>query len=145
MEENNQSMQYQDCNLESMKALLIELFEQEISNESKLQELCSNDVNKLDVIKNGISQRFGVCVTIEYIVKSNNVTEFTEFVVKLINSPRFPVSDKELRRNQLAEIANNNSLNTFIGELVNAGKKLNESKENIKKNKSSNQSNWSSI
>lgn len=133
MEENNQSMQYQDCNLESMKALLIELFEQEVSNESKLQELCSDDVNKLDVIKNGISQRFGVCVTIEDIVKSNNVTDFTEFVIKQINSPRFPVNEKDLRKAQLSEIAKDGNIQTFVGDIENAGIQLKKSLEKIER------------
>lgn len=133
MEENNQSMQFQDCNLDSMKALLKELFEQEVSNESKLQELCSDDVNKLDIIKNGIGQRFGVCVTIEDIVKSIDVEEFTEFVIKLINSPRLPVSEKDLRKAQLSEIAKDGNIQTFVGDIENAGIQLKNSLDEIKK------------
>lgn len=125
--------QYQECNLENMKALLVELFGQDIINDSNLQNLCSDDVNKLDVIKSGISQRFGACITIEDIVKSNNIVDFTNFVINVINSPRFPVSEKEVRRNQLADIVNKNSINPFWGELISASKKLSQSKTEIEK------------
>ena len=125
--------QYKECNLENMKALLVELFGQDIINDSNLQNLCSDDVNKLDVIKSGISQRFGACITIEDIVKSNNIVDFTNFVINVINSPRFPVSEKEVRRNQLADIANKNSINPFWGELISASKKLSQSKTEIEK------------
>ena len=133
MEETNQSLQYQECNLENMKALLSELFEQEVSSDYNLQLLCSNDVNKLDVIKDGISRRFGVCVTIEDIVRSNSIEEFTRFVIEQINSPRFPFSEKELRKEQLSEIARNNNLNSLFKELVDAGQELKKSKEEIDK------------
>ena len=126
-------IQYQECTLENMTALLCELFGPSVSRESRLSLICSEDVNNLDIIKDGVEKRFGGCITSADIVKSANVAEFTDRVAKLIESPRFLVSEKEQRRDQLAEIAYNNSLKTFIGELVNAGKKLKESKDEIKK------------
>lgn len=131
MEKNYQSMQYQDCTLENIVALLSELFGPSVSQESNLLHICSEDVNNLDIIKDGIEKRFGICITSADIVKCANVAEFTNHVVKLMESPRFPVSEKEIRKEQLSEIANNKTLQPLIGQLKSAADRLEESKEEI--------------
>lgn len=131
MENNYQSSQYQDCTLENMLALLNELFGPSVSQESNLLHICSEDVNNLDIIKDGVEKRFGVCITSADIVKSANVAEFTDNVVKLLESPRFPVSEKELRKEQLSKIANDKTLQPLIGQLKSAAERLEESKEEI--------------
>ena len=131
MNENFQSMQYQDCTLENMIILFNELFGPCVSQESRLIDICSDDVNKLDIIKDGVEKRFGVCITSADIVKSANVAEFTDIVAKILESPRFPVSEKELRKEQLSMIANDKSLQPLIGQLKSAAERLEESKEEI--------------
>ena len=131
MEKNYQSSQYQDCTLENMLALLCELFGPSVSRESNLLHICSEDVNNLDIIKDGVEKRFGVCITSADIVKSANVAEFTDNVVKLLESPRFPVSEKELRKEQLSQIASDKTLQPLIGQLKSAAERLEESKEEI--------------
>ena len=131
MEKNYQSSQYQDCTLENMLALLSELFGPSVSQESNLLQICSEDVNNLDIIKDGVEKRFGVCITSADIVKSANVAEFTDNVVKLLESPRFPVSEKELRKEQLSQIASDKTLQPLIGQLKSAAERLEESKEEI--------------
>lgn len=131
MEKNYQSSQYQDCTLENMLALLSELFGPNVSQESNLLNICSEDVNNLDIIKDGVEKRFGVCITSTDIVKSANVAEFTDNVVKLLESPRFPVSEKELRKEQLSKIANDKTLQPLIGQLKSAADRLEESIEEI--------------
>lgn len=124
-------IQYQECTLGNMITLLSELFGPSVSKESSLMQICSDDVNKLDIIKDGVEKKFGVCITSADIVKSANVAEFTDIVAKVIESPRFPVSEKELRKEQLSKIANDNSLQPLIGKLKSAANKLDESQEAI--------------
>lgn len=131
MNENFQSMLYQDCTLENMITLFNELFGPSISQESRLIDICSDDVNKLDIIKDGVEKRFGVCITSADIVKSAIVAEFTDVVAKVIEGPRFPVSEKELRKEQLSMIANDKSLQPLIGKLKSAANKLEESQSEI--------------
>ena len=131
MNEKFQSMQYQDCTLENMITLFNELFGPCVSQESRLIDICSDDVNKLDIIKDGVEKRFGVCITSADIVKSANVLELTDIVAKIIESPRFPVSEKELRKEQLSKIANDKTLQPLIGQLKSAAERLEESKEEI--------------
>lgn len=131
MNEKFQSMQYQDCTLENMIFLFNELFGPCVSQESRLIDICSDDVNKLDTIKDGVEKRFGVCITSADIVKSADVAEFTDVVAKIIESPRFPVSEKELRKEQLSKIANDKTLQPLIGQLKSAAERLEESKEEI--------------
>lgn len=131
MNENLQSMQYQDCTLENMITLFNELFGPYVSQESRLIDICSDDVNKLDIIKDGVEKRFGVCITSADIVRSANVEEFTDIIAKIIESPRFPVSEKELRKEQLSKIANDKTLQPLIGQLKSAAERLEESKEEI--------------
>lgn len=123
-------VQYQECNLENVKILLAELFQQEITNDNNLQKLCADDVTKLDVIKNNVNERFGVIVTIEDIVNSSSVEKFTEILIQILNSPKCPVSERYLRRNQLSKIAEENSLDEFINKF-----KLTKTDEELEKSR----------
>ena len=133
MGKENTYIQYQECTLKNMLALLSELFGPSVSQESRLSFICSEDVNNLDIIKDGVEKRFGVCITSADIVKSANVEEFTDRVAKLIESPRFPASEKELRKEQLSKIAKNGSIQPFIGNLSRAELQLTNSLNEIKR------------
>lgn len=124
-------IQFLECTLENMISLLNELFGSGVSKESSLMQICSDDVNKLDIIKDGVEKRFGVCITSADIVKSSNIAEFTDIVAKVKESPRFPVSEKDLRKEQLYTIAKTGNIQSF-DVLVKAEKKLKNSLDTIK-------------
>lgn len=130
MDNNTNITQYPECNVENFLILMKELFGSNVTKDSVIQDICADDIKKMEMIQKGIFKRFGIHITIKDILNTPSIGDLRMEVKKQIDSPNYPVSEKENRRNQLGEIANDSDLTPLIGTLKKAGKTLNE---NLKK------------
>lgn len=131
METNENYTQYQDCTIENLLSVLKELFNLSFTKESVLQDICDDDVKKMEMIQNGISKHFGVHISIKDILNSPNVGGLLQTIKTIIENPKYPVSEKDARRNLLEQIANDKDLSALIGTLKKAEDQLSESLDKI--------------
>ena len=67
------------------------------TKESVLQDICDDDVKKMEMIQNGISKHFGVHISIKDILNSPNVGGLLQTIKTIIENPKYHVSEKTVQ------------------------------------------------
>jgi hypothetical protein len=132
MEENINYTQMDGCSIEKLCPILSDVFEQDITSETMIKDIVEDDTRNIDKLQRCIIVNFGVHPIVGDIISSENVLKLSTVIQKYIDSPKYLMSPEEIRRLQLEEIANNNSLDIITGKLTEASGILNDSLDKIK-------------
>jgi hypothetical protein len=108
------------------------VFEQDITSETMIKDIVEDDTRNIDKLQRCIIVNFGVHPIVGDIISSENVLKLSTVIQNYIDSPKYLMSPEEIRRLQLEEIANNNSLDIITGKLTEASGILNDSLDKIK-------------
>ena len=120
MENNGSFIQYEELTVEKLCNHLCAIFEQPVSDSCKISKLLSDDTRNIDKIQKRILNYFGVHVAIEIIVKSESVLDLYKNIKAIIDSPQYLMSEKDIRKSQLEQIAKDKNITALIGTLKNA-------------------------
>jgi len=132
MEENINYTQMDGCSIEKLCPILSDVFEQDITSETMIKDIVEDDTRNIDKLQRCIIVNFGVHPIVGDIISSENVLKLSTVIQNYIDSPNYLMSPEEIRRLQLEEIANNNSLDIITGKLTEASGILNDSLDKIK-------------
>lgn len=132
MEENINYTQMDGCSIEKLCPILSDVFEQDITSETMIKDIVEDDTRNIDKLQRCIIVNFGVHPIVGDIISSENVLKLSTVIQNYIDSPKYLMSPEEIRRLQLEEIANNNSLDIITGKLTEASGILNDSLDKIK-------------
>ena len=132
MEENINYTQMDGCSIEKLCPILSDVFEQDITSETMIKDIVEDDTRNIDKLQRCIIVNFGVHPIVGDIISSENVLKLSTVIQNYIDSPKYLMSPEEIRRLQLEEIANNNSLDIITGKLTEASGILNDSLGKIK-------------
>ena len=132
MEENINYTQMDGCSIEKLCPILSDVFEQDITSETMIKDIVEDDTRNIDKLQRCIIVNFGVHPIVGDIISSENVLKLSTVIQNYIDSPKYLMSPEEIRRLQLEEIANNNSLDIITGKLTDASGVLNDSLDKIK-------------
>ena len=132
MEENINYTQMDGCSIEKLCPILSDVFEQDITSETMIKDIVEDDTRNIDKLQRCIIVNFGVHPIVGDIISSENVLKLSTVIQNYIDSPKNLMSPEEIRRLQLEEIANNNSLDIITGKLTEASGILNDSLDKIK-------------
>ena len=120
MENNGSFIQYEELTVEKLCNHLCAIFEQPVSDSCKISKLLSDDTRNIDKIQKRILNYFGVHVAIEIIVKSESVLDLYKNIKAIIDSPQYLMSEKDVRKSQLEQIAKDKNVTALIGTLKKA-------------------------
>lgn len=120
MENNGSFIQYEELTVEKLCNHLCAIFEQPVSDSCKISKLLSDDTRNIDKIQKRILNYFGVHVAIEIIVKSESVLDLYKNIKAIIDSPQYLMSEKDVRKSQLEQIAKDKNITALIGTLKKA-------------------------
>ena len=120
MEENGSFVQFEELTVEGLCNHLCVIFERPVTDTSCISTLISDDTRNIDKIQKRIFNYFGVHVPIENIVKSESVFDLYKNMKAIIDSPQYLMSEKDIRKSQLEQIANDKSITALIGNLKKA-------------------------
>lgn len=132
MEENINYTQMDGCSIEKLCPILCDVFDKDITSETMIKDLVEDDTRNIDKLQRCIIVNFGVHPIVGDIISSGNVLKLSTVIQNYIDSPKYLMSPEEIRRLQLEEIANNNSLEVITGKLTEASGILNDSLDKIK-------------
>jgi len=132
MEENINYTQMDGCSIEKLCPILSDVFKQDITSETMIKDIVEDDTRNIDKLQRCIIVNFGVHPIVGDIISSENVLKLSTVIQNYIDSPKYLMSPEEIRRLQLEEIANNNSLDIITGKLTEASGILNDSLDKIK-------------
>ncbi len=124
MEDNNSIIQYEEFSLENLCSQLSDMFEQTVTENKEICDLFSDDTKNIDKIKKGIIRLFGIRITIADIIKGKTVLDLYNNIKAIIDSPKFLMSEKDVRRMQLEQIVDDKDLKFLTGSLEKADKEL---------------------
>ena len=133
MEENGSFVQFEELTVEGLCNHLCVIFERPVTDTSCISTLISDDTRNIDKIQKRIFNYFGVHVPIENIVKSESVFDLYKNMKAIIDSPQYLMSEKDIRKSQLEQIANDKSITALIGNLKKAEDSLQDQLVSINK------------
>ena len=132
MEENINYTQMDGCSIEKLCPILCDVFDKDITSETMIKDIVEDDTRNIDKLQRCIIVNFGVHPIVGDIISSGNVLKLSTVIQNYIDSPKYLMSPEEIRRLQLEEIANSNSLDVITGKLTEASGILNDSLDKIK-------------
>ena len=120
------------CSIEKLCPILCDVFDKDITSETMIKDIVEDDTRNIDKLQRCIIVNFGVHPIVGDIISSGNVLKLSTVIQNYIDSPKYLMSPEEIRRLQLEEIANSNSLDVITGKLTEASGILNDSLDKIK-------------